>query len=304
MRVMFSLVFFLNLIGLSSARAYVVHDSRGEHQLDVVPQRVVVLDWNLLENVIELGITPIATADIESYNDWVVKPAIPPQTIDLGNRSEPNLEKMSSLQPDIILVSERHLPIISQLERIAPVLYYSNFTAQDNDAEQAIEQFRQLGELFQRSELATQKLEQMDEKLNELQASLSQHFSAGLPPVVLMRFANLTSTFLYTERSIPQYVIERLGLTNPLPQPPAQWGIVQKPIAELQHIKQGMVLYILPFNQQAQLDKSILWKAMPFVRNGHVGAVPSVWSYGGAISIQYMAEAVAQTLIQLTPHAS
>lgn len=299
MRLAFSLFLLLNLFCLSTAQAYVVHDSQGEHQIEQIPERVVVLDWNLLEAVIELGITPVGTAEMDGYADWMVKPAIPAETVELGNRSEPNLEKIIALKPDIILVSERHVDIIPQLERIAPVLYYSNFAADDNDALVAIEQLRQLGELFQRSEIAEQKLEQIEQRFSELKAQLDQHFSGQIPPVVVMRFANLTSTFLYTDNSIPQYVVEHLGLSNPLPQPSAQWGIVQKPIADLQHIKQGIVLYILPFNEEAQLKKSILWKAMPFVRNKHVGAVPSVWSYGGAMSIQYMAEAITETLLQI-----
>lgn len=304
MRVVFRLFLFLNLLWGTCAQAYVVHDSRGDHQLEQVPQRVVVLDWNLLEAVIELGVTPLGTADMDGYADWMVKPEIPTQTVELGNRSEPNLEKIVALKPDVILVSERHVDIIPQLERIAPVFYFSNFAADDNDAQVAIEQLRQLGELFQRSEIAEQKLAQIEQRLDELKGLLQQRFDGQLPPVVLMRFANLTSTFLYTENSIPQYVLERLGLTNALPQPTAQWGIVQKPIADLQHIKQGMVLYILPFNQEAQLKKSILWKAMPFVRNRHVGAVSSVWSYGGAISIQYMAEAITDTLVQIADQTS
>ncbi|MDA6076295.1 hypothetical protein O0544_03955 [Edwardsiella anguillarum] len=38
-----------------SAQALTVSDSRGTHQLPAVPTRAVVLDWDLLEQTIELG---------------------------------------------------------------------------------------------------------------------------------------------------------------------------------------------------------------------------------------------------------
>ncbi len=73
----------LMLLGLlvssvSSALAAIsVTDSLGQHTLAAVPQRAAVLDWDLMEQVIELGVAPVAVTDAESYRDWVVKPAIP-----------------------------------------------------------------------------------------------------------------------------------------------------------------------------------------------------------------------------------
>lgn len=68
--------------------------------------------------------------------------------------------------------------------------------------------------------------------------------------MVTLRFANPTSVFLYTENSTPQYVLEQLGLSSALPQPPKEWGIVQKRLSELQHVEQGYVLYFLPFAEE------------------------------------------------------
>ena len=38
---------------------------------------------------------------------------------------------------------------------------------------------------------------------------------------------------------------------------------------------------------------------MPFVRDKKVASVSLTWSYGGAISIQYNAEALASSLLKL-----
>lgn len=87
-------------------------------------------------------------------------------------------------------------------------------------------------------------------RFSELKASLQHAFGDTLPAVVTLRFANPTSVFLYTENSTPQYVLEQLGLSSALPQPPKEWGIVQKRLSELQHVEQGYVLYFLPFAEE------------------------------------------------------
>lgn len=61
------------------------------------------------------------------------------------------------------------------------------------------------------------------------------------------------------------------------------------------------MLYFLPFAQQAQLEKSMLWQAMPFVRQARVNSVESVWNYGGAMSLQYIAEALTRSLLEVAP---
>lgn len=48
-----------------------IQDSLGEQVFSEVPKRVASLNWELTENVIELGVFPIVTADIAGYKEWV-----------------------------------------------------------------------------------------------------------------------------------------------------------------------------------------------------------------------------------------
>ena len=280
-----------------------VTDSLGQHTLPGIPKRVAALNWDILEQVIELGVTPITATDIDSYKDWVVKPEIPDSTESVGTRAEPNLEKIAQLKPDVILISDAQKELMPRLQQIAPVLLYANFSEQDNQGEVAIKEFKQLAHLLGKEAVAKQRLEQMAQRFTELKAQLHDHFGPKLPSVVTMRFANMTSTFIYTQNSMADYVLTKLGLTNAMPLPPAKWGITQKPIADLQHVTQGYVLYILPFAQEKDLQKSILWRAMPFVRNHHIQSVESVWSYGGAMSLMYTAEAFTNSLLKMAPQS-
>ncbi|WP_446697910.1 ABC transporter substrate-binding protein [Vibrio olivae] len=285
--------------GTLMAAPITVHDSRGEHQLDGVPQRAVVLNWDLVEQVLELGVTPIAAPNIEGYNTWVVQPSVPKGVEDIGTRAEPNLEKIAELKPDVIITAVTQKDLLPQLERIAPVLYYQNFEQSDQQAEEAIKQFKQLAQVFDKEEVAKKKLDNMTQRFAQMHQQLVDAFGQPLPKVLPLRFANETSAFLFTENSTTMYAMSQLGLESPLPLPAAKWGISQQRITELQNIKDGYVMYILPFAQEKKLNSSILWKAMPFVRNGHVNAMSAVWSYGGAMSILYNGEAITQSLLEM-----
>ncbi len=284
----------------AQAQGFTVTDSLGEQTLAEMPKRPAVLDWDLFEQVTELGVTPIAGTDMDSYRDWVVKPAIPAGTEPVGTRGEPNLEKIAALKPDVILVTKSQQDLIPRLKQIAPVLFYTNFSIEADQGEVAIAQFKQLAQVFGKESVAKQKLAAIDSRFAELKAQLEAKFGTPLPKTLVMRFANTTSTFIYTDKSMADYVMKRLGLTSSMPLPASKWGIVQKPIADLKNVD-GYVLYILPFNEEQKLKQSVLWRAMPFVRMHKVNAVESVWSYGGAMSLQYTAEAITKALLEVAP---
>ena len=298
-RVFLSLFIAISSSATLSAQAIQVSDSLGAKTLAQIPVRAVVLDWDLLEQVIELGIMPVGAPEISSYQHWVIQPAIDSSVLDVGTRSEPNLEIIAELNPDVIIISATQIDLMPALEKIAPVLYYSNFAKQDKHAQLAIKHFKQLAQVFAKSTLAVQKLQGMNTELSRLKAQLATALHSDKAAVLLMRLASQTSSFVYAENSIPHYALQALGLSAALPQKPAKWGIVQKRLSELQHINEGYVLYILPFAQEQQLKRSILWRALPFVQQNRVNAVRSVWSYGGAMSILYTAQAITESLLEL-----
>jgi len=264
------------------------------------PERVVVLNWDLLEQVLELGVTPVGAPNLEGYKNWVVIPKLPDSIQDIGTRAEPNLEKITQLKPDVILAASPQKDLLEVLERIAPVVYLPNFREQDQAGPVALEHFRTLATLLARKETAQKKIQAMTDRFRELKTQLSQAFPAPIR-VVPMRFSSTTSVFIYSRNSTAQYVLEQLGLTAALPLPPTPWGIAQKRLKDLQHITDAYVLYVLPFPDEKKLKQSVLWRAMPFVHKGHVNSVRPVWNYGGAMSLLYMAEEFTRSLMKMVP---
>lgn len=265
-----------------------------------IPQRVVVLDWDLLEQILTLDIIPVGATEIDGYNQWVVHPKAPDIIAEVGTRAEPNLEKIAQLHPDIILASSSQQDLLPILKTIAPVVYLPNFSRHDNAANVAIDHFKTLAELFDKQALANKKLAEMDATFAQLKIQLQQAFTS-LPKVEVIRFSTLTSVFLYTENSTTQYVLNKLGLSSEIVLPPQSWGIEQQRINKLQSITQGYVLYMLPFPDEKKLQSSVLWQAMPFVRNGHFHCVEPVWNYGGVTSLTLMAKAITNSLLAVAP---
>ncbi|AOV92585.1 Ferrichrome-binding periplasmic protein [Vibrio parahaemolyticus] len=277
-----------------------VHDAYGAVTFEQVPQRVVVLNWDILEQVLALDIEPIAAPNLPGYRQWVVNPYAPESIEDIGTRAEPNLEKIASLKPDVILAASPQQDLIPLLRQIAPVVYLPNFSQNEAAAQTAIKHFRTLGALFDKQELAEQKLAKLNDSFKQLRDKIRQHYSAPLD-VLVMRFSTPNSVLLSTENSTTDYVVEQLGLTNPIKVSARAWGIKQDRINRLQNLEQSYVLYVQPFPQESKLNSSPLWQAMLFVKKQRVNSVRAVWAYGGAMSLQYMAEAITDSLIELAP---
>lgn len=269
------------------------------------PSRVVVLTWESTEQLLELGITPIAVADRDDYRTWVGRPAIPSGVINVGSRSEPNLGLLAELKPDLIVMSPQLQGLQPVLSRIAPTLSIEAYSASHNNPAVAREVFLQLARVFQREVYARQRLQQLDGKFAAWQTALDRHFHGHPPAVCLVRFNSPTVFNIYGENSMPDAVMKRLGLPSacPVPASATPWGTLQRRTLDLADLKQGELFYFEPFAQQKRLFDSTLWQQFPLVRQGHVHALPSTWTFGGEFSLGYIAEVLTQALLRLPADA-
>ncbi|MGF1851567.1 iron-siderophore ABC transporter substrate-binding protein [Vibrio satsumensis] len=299
LNVKLALSILASVLSFNVVADFQVQDSEGVKTLKAKPVKVAALNWDIAEQVIELGVTPVAVPDIAGYNDWVVQPAIPEGVTDIGTRTEPNFSALKKLNPDVILIASPQKDLQQRLSEIAPVLYYQTYSEQHSNALAAIENFKKIGQLLGKEDEADKKLTVMDERIEALKAELDKAYPGDKPKVTSFRFASTTSVYIYGDNSIPQYALEQLGFENAMDLPASQWGISQKRMTELKNVKNGIALYFEPFPYQDKLDRSPVWKSMPFVRNGQFSPVAASWSYGGAMSILYNAEAIAQSLLTL-----
>ncbi len=278
-----------------------VTDSLGSHHLDKPAVRVAALNWDIAEQLLELDVTPIAIPDISGYREWVVKPAIPNSVHDIGTRMEPNLSELAKLKPDLIIIAGPQQPLLEKLEKIAPVLVYETYKADHNNIEKSIEHFQSIAVAVGKEQRAQEKLDQMHYRLDELKSELAELYPNEKPKISVFRFASTTTIYLYGDNSSTMYALNKLGFEAALPMPASQWGVTQKRVKDLYQIGDGLALYFKPFHQENELQGSVMWQAMPFVKNHKVAAVEPAWNYGGAMSLLYVAEVLSDSLKNMSP---
>ena len=76
----------------------------------VDPHRVVALEWLPVELLMALGVQPYGVADIVNYRLWVNEPRLPESVIDVGLRTEPNLELLAQMKPSLLVWSTGYGP--------------------------------------------------------------------------------------------------------------------------------------------------------------------------------------------------
>ncbi len=104
--------------------ARVVKHAMGETSIEGTPVRVVTLYQGATDAAVALGIKPVGVVE-----SWVQQPmynylkdALTEATI-VGLETQPNLEEIAKLKPDLIIASKiRHEKIYDQLSQIAPTV--------------------------------------------------------------------------------------------------------------------------------------------------------------------------------------
>lgn len=291
------------LIAIGSASALTVEDDRGTVELDGPARRVVALSWAAVEQVVALDVAPLAIADVEGYRTWVARPALPDGVADVGLRNEPSLERIAELKPDLIIATDDQVDLVPQLERIAPVLYFKLFSADHNNFEAGKAAFLKVADALGKREEGEARLAALDNELQTLAARIDEVFDGNPPKVAPIRFVSTSIVRLYAENAMAVHAMKAIGLDHAWPQEATAWGIAQKRVEELAEIEDGVVIYIEPFDEGETLFAEPIWQFMPFVRSGQFTSIEPSWTYGGPISVGYLAQSITDAVIALSATA-
>jgi ABC-type Fe3+-hydroxamate transport system substrate-binding protein len=276
------------------ALAPLLWHSRGVRAATADPRRVVALEWLPVELLVALGVTPMAVADITNYRLWVGEPPLPEGVIEVGLRTEPNLELLTQLQPSLIVYSAGYGPGEDKIKRIAPGLGV-NFS----DGRQPLTSSRQsLIELGETLGLASQARAH----LNEFDAFIEQmkpRFAArGDRPLLLMSLLDERHALVIGPNSLFQQVMDMLGLKNGWQGEVNFWGSAVIGLERLAAIEASDVL-CFAHGDDAVMERiaaTPLWQAMPFVRAGRFQRLPPVWFYGATLSAMHFCRLLDQAL--------
>ncbi|WP_114786242.1 iron-siderophore ABC transporter substrate-binding protein [Vibrio tetraodonis] len=286
----------ISLFALSSNAFEVQHDM-GTTTFDEIPKKVIALDWALTETVISLGVQPQGIADVSGYNTWVTKPVLAKSVIDVGSRREPNLELLSDLKPDVILISDHMSSAYQRLQTIAPVLVYTIYNDKKLPLKSVTDITRSLGSLLGKEINAEVVIEQTEARL-KANAEKINAANQNTKPLMFIRFMNASTIRVHNTGSLVQSIIEKMGLKNDWQEETNDWGFTTAGIEKLaEHQKVNILIFgPLKDTERRQLSQSPLWQAMEFTRTHSVYELPAIWTFGGLISAQRFSDSITEQL--------
>ncbi|QMD49412.1 Fe(3+)-hydroxamate ABC transporter substrate-binding protein FhuD [Citrobacter freundii] len=264
------------------------------HAAAVDLQRIVALEWLPVELLLALGITPYGIADIPNYKLWVSEPPLPDSVIDVGLRTEPNLELLTEMKPSFLLWSAGYGPSPEKLARIAPGRGF-NFSDGKKPLAVARQSLQEMAQLFNLQPNAERHLAEYDRFIASLKPRFIQR---GARPVLLTSLLDSRHMLVFGPNSLFQDVLDDYGIPNAWQGETNFWGSTAVSIDRLAAYKDVDVLCFDHGNdkEMAALMSTPLWQAMPFVRGGRFQRAPAVWFYGATLSAMHFARILDNAL--------
>jgi ABC-type Fe3+-citrate transport system substrate-binding protein len=264
----------LSMCFCSLTHAVTVEDSKGTFTLDYIPKRIVVLEFSFADALASVNVSPVGIAD-DKDPERVLKQVrdIIGEWQSVGTRSQPSLEVISSLKPDLIIADiGRHEGVYEDLKKIAPTLILPSRreTYEDNLKAAAV-----IGKVVGKDQ--------------EMQARLAKHktimqnYATQLPKDFNVQFvvARADNLFMHPANSYAGGVIKALGLKNPSLEKDDKQSSRQIGLEQLLAINPDYLIvgtYVSP-NIIDKWEKEPLWSVLKVARNQHIFRVNgNVWS--------------------------
>lgn len=236
----------------SSDCRLIEHDL-GETEVCGQPQKVVTINAYALDLLLSLGVQPAgSTITLNVHQgDIFDNPAqqipylgdrITTQPMNLGNASEPSLEKLTLLKPDLIVGQAGRVDNYDLLAQIAPTLLWRHRTAKG----QWQESLRALAIALKQGEKAEAVIQQHETRIAEARTDLAD-VTATHPKLLLLGAHRLDEGFGIIDRD--SYLGELLGEVGfQLISPPAINANAPISIEALPELDDADIIIILGYN--------------------------------------------------------
>ncbi|MBP2167274.1 iron complex transport system substrate-binding protein [Erwinia toletana] len=250
------------------AQAVTVQDQQGSFTINSTPQRVVVLELSFVDALAAINVSPLGVADdndIARILPEVRQRIAPWQSV--GSRSQPSLEAIAALKPDLIIAdSSRHSGIYAALKSIAPTLLLKsrNETYNENLQSAAI-----IGKVLGKDSEMQQRLAEHHQRM--------QAFARQLPSGTKLVFGTSREQQfnLHTRDSYTGSVLTALGMD--IPAPVNQQALASISLEQLLAINPDWLI-VAHYRQESivrQWQQDPLWQVMKAAQQHQVAEVDS-----------------------------
>lgn len=287
----------VRLVVAALLTAIAVTASAGQRSEGQAPTpRLATVDWGIAQNLTAMGVAPIGVGQIDGYASWVGGPPLPAGVHELGLRAQPNMELLSQLKPDRILITRMYASQAQRLSQIAPVstvdVYFTPGDVWDN----TVAAVTQLGRIAHRPAAAQALIARTEQHV----ATAAGRLPAHVAPLLVLQFVDESHVRVYGDRSLVQATMTRMGLDNAWQGPTTRWGMAVVPLDRLADIRRARVVVMgpLPVGLSQEIAGNRIWHSLPAVKQAPVLFIPAVWSFGGLPSASRFARLLADALDQ------
>ncbi|GHA11247.1 hypothetical protein GCM10008090_21260 [Arenicella chitinivorans] len=247
--------------------------------------------------MLALGEVPIGMADIATFQQHAATVDVSENTQDVGTRLSPDLKRIKSLQPDVILIGYSQRALMRPLSNIAPVVYFKNFGKRYQHAEKSRARFLELAKLFDKTALAESLLQRAEQASAQLRASIDVSDRQLVLRIVAPSERHAEQAVLFGSNSMPYYAAELLGLSVVSAVENDQYGthaVTWAQLAELESVIQDSEqnIIICPIFLSSYASPVAVARSK-FAPNSTRHAPEYQNAFGGALSIYTLAEAFA-----------
>jgi iron complex transport system substrate-binding protein len=258
-----------------------VEHAMGSTTIKSRPERVVVLDTAEAGAATLVGVKPVAAVSVDPVNQTY--PAHLRTELDgvpdVGPLDEPNLDRILSLKPDLIISSKvRHEKIYDRLSQIAPTVFSASPGAawQDN--------ILLFATAMGREQQAQAALTEYRDRARALGEAIKTKNGGTMPTFSIVRFVD-GPTRLYQPASFSGVVLADAGLARPAAQQDPT-NLIAEIGPELIDRANADYVFVCTYGdpdktQQKAFQASPLWNQLPAVKNQRVFPVSDdTWMTG------------------------
>lgn len=263
------------LMASAFASAVTVKDAKGEFTLDKTPSRVVALEYSFVDALAQVSVSPVGVADdnkIDRILPQVREKIAAWQSV--GTRSQPSLEVIASLKPDLIIADpSRHTAVFEELKKIAPTVM---FDSRHESYQENLETAQKIGDLVGKSAEMKAKINEHNDYIANIAKNLGvqgKKASFGTSREDKFNIQNdngYVGSFLTTLGFAPT----KLNSDQAFVEINLEQLVMEKP----------EYLFIAHYRDESiarKWEAEPLWKAIPAVKANHVYSVDSdMWARG------------------------
>ena len=264
--------------------------------------RLAAIDWAMLETAIAIGHMPVAACELLRFRADAVVPEVPETVTDLGLRGAPNFELLQLTRPDLILSSPYYTRYEDKLARIAPVLSLPFYTPGEPPVPRALDALDDLAGAVEDPDAGRRARTDTDDELDRIATRLAP-FSDR--PVALIAVGDARHVRAFGFDSLFGSTLVRLGLQNAWSGLTEFSFLAPVPLERLAAMPEARLVIVgdIPVEARHDLSRSILWHALPAVRDKRLFQLPDMNAFGAVPAALRFANELARAF-ETGPHTT